>query len=174
MKRIAYVINSIRPGGPSHVVRNIIKSLNQEEYQIFLITFFAESNDKVVKELKNLGVIVVECDFPGRLHSLIQGQREFYKIIKENDIQIIHSHGFIPDIMSARIKDKKILRISTIHCNMYDDYLAWYGKYRSKIYIKMHQHHLKRFDSCAAVSQYVYHSEPRCRRRVGWVSGRDG
>ena len=158
MKRIAFVINSIRPGGPSYVVRNIIKNLDPEEYKIFLITFFAESNDSVVNEQRNLGVTVIECNYPGRLYALTKGQKEFNKVIKDNQIQIIHSHGFIPDIMTSRIKYKDVTRISTIHCNIYDDYLAWYGKYRSKIYIKMHQHHLKRFDSCAAVSQYVYHS----------------
>lgn len=158
MKRIAFVINSIRPGGPSYVVRNIIRNLDPGEYKIFLVTFFDESNDTVVNEQRNLGVTVIECGFSGRLYALTKGQKEFNKIIAVNKIQIIHSHGFIPDIMTARVKDKRTKKISTIHCNMYDDYLAWYGKTRSKLYINVHQHHLKRFDYCAAVSQYVYRS----------------
>lgn len=158
MKRIAFVINSIHPGGPSYVVRNIIRNLDSKEYKIFLITLFAENSDDVVQEQKDLGVTVIECDFPGRMQALTEGQKVFAKIIEDNGIEIIHSHGFLPDIMSARVRDSKLRKVSTIHCNMYDDYPAWYGRLKGKIYIAVQQHYLKRLNYCAAVSRYVYQS----------------
>ena len=158
MKRIAYVINSIHPGGPSYVVRNIIRNLNSKEYKVYLITLFAENTEDVVQEQRDLGVTVFECNFPGRMQALTKGQKEFDKLINDNGIQIIHSHGFIPDIMSGRIKNKNLSRISTIHCNMYDDYPAWYGNFKGKLYITAQQHYLKKLNYCAAVSKYVYKS----------------
>ena len=147
MKRIVFVINSIHPGGPSYVVRNIIKNLDTKDYKVYLITLFAENTDDVIQEQKKLGVTVLECDFPGRMQALTDGQKKFASIIKENEIEIIHSHGFIPDIMSARVKSRNILKISTIHCNMYDDYPAWYGSLKGKMYIAIQQHYLKKLDS---------------------------
>ena len=158
MKKIAFVINSIHPGGPSYVVRNIIKNLDYSEYKVFLITLFAENAEDVVNEQKDLGVTVFECDFPGRMYALTKGQKVFEKIIVDNGIQIVHSHGFIPDIMSGRLKNHNLTRISTIHCNMYDDYPAWYGKLKGNLYIITQQHYLRKLTKCAAVSQYVYDS----------------
>jgi glycosyltransferase involved in cell wall biosynthesis len=158
MKRIAFVINSIHPGGPSYVVRNIIRNLDSKEYKIFLITLFAENTDDVVQEQKNLGVTVIECDFPGRMQALTKGQKVFAKIIKDNGIEIIHSHGFLPDIMSARIKHKHIKKITTLHNNMFLDYAEAYGDLKSKVYIFAHLHFLKQLDYVACCSQFVLDS----------------
>lgn len=158
MKRIAFVINSIHPGGPSYVVRNIIRNLDSKEYKIFLITLFAENTDDVVQEQKNLGVTVIECDFPRRMQALTKGQKVFAKIIKDNGIEIIHSHGFLPDIMSARIKHKHIKKITTLHNNMFLDYAETYGDLKSKVYIFVHLHFLKKLDYVACCSQFVLDS----------------
>lgn len=158
MKKIAFVINSIHPSGPGNVVRNIIKNLDSTKYKVFLITFFAENSEEVVKEQKDLGVRVIECDFSGRIQALTKGQKQFEKIIKDNEIEVIHSHGFIPDIMSARLRQKNLVKISTIHCNMNDDYPAWYGSLKGRLYIYIQQYYLKRLTKCVAVSQYVYDS----------------
>lgn len=157
-KRIAFVINSIHPGGPSYVVRSIIKNLDYTKYQVFLITLFAENSEDVVNEQKSLGVRVFECDFSRRIQALTKGQKQFEKIIYDNKIDIIHSHGFIPDIMSARLKQKNVKKISTLHNNMYLDYKEAYGIIQGTIYIYSHLFFLKKIHSVACCSQFVYDS----------------
>ena len=155
-ERIAFVINSIHLGGPSSVIRNIFYSINREKFELYLITIFDESTPEVIEEVKKLGVKVVECKFRGRANAVLFGQKKFNEIIKRYDIKIIHSHGYIPDILSSRVKEKFIKKITTIQNNPFYDYAEVYGKAKSVFFLMTHFHYLKKIDTCACCSSYVY------------------
>lgn len=156
LERIAFVINAIHLGGPSCVIRNIFYSINREKYEPYLITIFNESTPEVIDEVKNLGIQVIECKFKGRASAILFGQRQFNSIIKQHNITVIHSHGFIPDILSSRVKDGRIKKVTTIHNNPYYDYPEVYGKTKGLFYLRTHFHYLKKIDDCACCSTYVY------------------
>lgn len=158
MESIAFVINSIHMGGPSSVIRNIIFSLGRDKYDLFLITLFDESTSEVIDEVKNTGVKVIECNFKGRANTILFGQKKFNSVIDQNHITVIHSHGFIPDILSARVKNDHIKKISTIHNNPFFEYPEVYGKIKSFFFLKIHFYYLQKLDTCACCSSYVYDS----------------
>lgn len=155
MIKIAYVINYIVKNGPSCVVRNLINNLDKTKYDISLITLFSGNDEEVVEQLRSVGVTVLECKTLNRMGCILFQNQEFTKILEREQYDIIHTHGFIPDILSSRAAGT-MKKISTIHNNMYEDYLDSYGFYRSRIYIALHLSALKKLDKCVCCSKSVF------------------
>lgn len=150
MKRVAYVINYIVKNGPSSVVLNLINNLDRSEYDISLITLFEGNNAEVVSALRNNGVTVYECSTLSRMKCLLGQSKEFSDIVDKGHFDILHTHGIIPDVLSSRLHTAA-KRITTIHNNMYEDYLDSYGYAKSRIFIALHLAALKNWTCvCAA------------------------
>lgn len=155
MIKVAYIINSIKRGGPSNVILNLIQNLNQKEYDITLITLFNENDPYIVNGLKRNNINVIECRYTSRLNFIFSGGKEFEKLMVDGGYDVIHSHGFIPDIFSAKIT-LGVKKISTIHSIVFEDYLETYGWLKGKVYTFAHVHYLKRLDYCVCCSATVY------------------
>ena len=155
MIRIAYVINYIVKNGPSSVVLNLINNLDRKKYDISLITLFSGNNPEVVACLKDKGISIYECATLSRMKCLLGQCKEFDDTVKNGHYDILHTHGLIPDIISSRL-DCSAKKITTIHNNMYEDYLDSYGWLRSRIFIAMHLDALKKLNKCVCCSEYVY------------------
>lgn len=155
MKRVAYVINYIVKNGPSSVVLNLINNLDRSEYDISLITLFEGNNAEVVSALRNNGVTVYECSTLSRMKCLLGQSKEFSDIVDKGHFDILHTHGIIPDVLSSRLHTAA-KRITTIHNNMYEDYLDSYGYAKSRIFIALHLAALKKLDVCVCCSRSAY------------------
>lgn len=154
MIKLLYVINFIRYSGPSNVVRNIIYNIDKTKYEVTVFTLFKNENDpEVVKELRNLNITVVEQNFKSRAHCFFT--KELNDYVSENNFDIIHSHGLIPDMLNARCKTAAI-RISTIHCNIFEDYLQTYGYLKGKIIVFLHIKYLNKLDCQVCCSKSVH------------------
>ena len=155
MIKLAYVINYITNNGPSRVILDIIKYLNKEEFDISLITLFPQNKPEIIGLLKKSGIKIYECETLSRIKCLQGKDQEFNKIIEDNSFDIIHTHGIIPDILSSHIK-LPAKKVSTLHNNMFEDYLDSYGYIKSRIFIAMHMVALKKLDLCVCCSKSVY------------------
>lgn len=155
MVRIAYVINYIVKNGPSSVVLNLINNIDRAAYDISLITLFSGNDSEVVAQLKGKGISVYECTTLSRMKCLLGQSKEFSDIVDKDHFDILHTHGIIPDILSSRLRTTA-RRITTIHNNMYEDYLDTYGYAKSRIFIALHLAALKKLDGCVCCSKSVY------------------
>ena len=155
MVRIAYVINYIVKNGPSSVVLNLINNLDRAEYDISLITLFEGNDAEVVSALRNNGVTVYECSTLSRMKCLLGQGREFSDVVDKGHFDILHTHGIIPDVLSSRLHTSA-KRVTTIHNNMYEDYLDSYGYAQSRIFIALHLAALKKLDESVCCSKSVY------------------
>lgn len=155
MVRIAYVINYIVKNGPSSVVLNLINNLDRSEYNISLITLFEGNNAEVVSALRSNGVTVYECKTLSRMKCLLGQGKEFADVVEKGHFDILHTHGIIPDILSSRLHTAT-KRITTLHNNMYEDYLDSYGYAKSRVFIALHLSALKKLDKCVCCSKSVY------------------
>lgn len=153
--RILYVNNYLVNGGPSNVVRNLVANLEPAYYDVTVLNLFPESDPDVIKAFEQLGAHVIECNTMTRMGALLGKNQEFKEIVNKNQYDVIHTHGFIPDILASRLKTSA-KRISTIHNNMFEDYVQTYGNVKSKIYIPMHLHALKKLDKCVCCAKSVY------------------
>jgi glycosyltransferase involved in cell wall biosynthesis len=168
MIKIGFVINYITNNGPSNVVLDIIRNLDREQYNIFLITLFEGNDDSIVADLQKNGVRVFPCKTLSRAKCLLGKDREFQEIVQREGFDIIHSHGFIPDILSSRVKTS-VKKISTLHNNMFEDYVQTYGKLKAKIFIRMHLDALKKMDCCVGCSKSVYQVMQKYLRNVTFI-----
>lgn len=155
MIRIAFVINYIIKNGPSSVVLNIIHNLSRDEYDISVITLFSGNDPEIVDGLRKESVKVYTCKTLDRKGCVLGKDSEFRDVIQNSNFDIIHTHGFIPDILSSRLK-YRAQRVTTIHNNMFEDYIQSYGKVKGRIYILMHLAALKKLDLCICCSKSVY------------------
>ena len=137
------------------MVLDIIRNLDREQYNISLITLFEGNDDQIVADLQENGVKVFLCKTLSRGKCLLGKDREFQEIVQREGLDIIHSHGFIPDILCSRIKTS-VRKVTTLHNNMFEDYVQTYGKVKAKIFIKMHIDALKKMDCRVGCSKSVY------------------
>ena len=155
MVRIAYVINYIVKNGPSSVVLSLINNLDREKYDVSLITLFSGNDPEVIAHLKRNDVSVYECATLSRMKCLLGQCKEFDDIVRKGHYDVLHTHGLIPDIASSRL-NTPVKKITTIHNNMYEDYLDSYGWIKSRIFITLHLNALKKLDKCVCCSESVY------------------
>ncbi|HCX93553.1 MAG TPA: glycosyl transferase group 1 [Lachnospiraceae bacterium] len=168
MIRIAYVINYIVKNGPSSVVLNLIDNLDRLEYDISLITLFEGNNAEVVSTLRNNSVTVYECGTLSRMKCLLGQSKEFSDVVEKGNFDILHTHGIIPDILSSRLNTAAKC-ITTLHNNMYEDYLDTYGYIKSRIFIEWHLSALRKLDKCVCCSKSVYDVMKRQLPNVSFV-----
>ncbi len=168
MIKLAYVINYITNNGPSRVVLDIIKYLNKEKFDISLITLLPENDAEIIDSLQRSGIKIYECKTLSRVKCLQGKCKEFNKIIGDNLFDIIHSHGIIPDILSSRVKISA-KKVSTIHNNMFEDYLDSYGYIKSRIFIALHVAALKKLDLCVCCSESVYDAIKRHLANITYI-----
>lgn len=154
MLRIAYLINTIVPGGPSNVVFNLIRNLDRAQYTPILITLFEGNDPSVVEALRRDGVTVEEYRNKSRIRYLLAGNKELDNLLQKHRIDIAHNHGLVPDIALARIK-RKVKRSSTLHCNIFEDYANKYGKLKSIALTRLQIMALKHFDRVVCCSSSV-------------------
>lgn len=166
MLRIAYVINYIVKGGPSAVVLNMIHNLDRTRFEPVLITLFEGNDLDIISKEKRSGLKIIECGQKSRSQFLLHGLSGYRKILENNRIDIVHGHGFVPDVMNARI-EKKFKTISTVHNIMFEDYSLNYGKFKGPIYCAIHLWAMRRLNQVICCSKSVYNVMknylPKCR-----------
>lgn len=169
MIKIVYVINYITKNGPSRVVLDLIRHLDKDKFDVSLITLFSGNDPDVIQDLQEGGTKTYACTTLSRAKCLLGESREFNKIVANHSFDILHSHGLIPDILSAWLDVPVPKRISTIHNNMFEDYLDSYGYIRSRIFIAMHMAALKHLDQCVCCSKSVYDVMRRYLNNASYV-----
>lgn len=166
--KIMFLINYVINGGPSNVVKNIIFNLDREKYEITLVTLFPENDSNVIEMYNNLGIEVKEFNFQSRINCMMGFAKEFYLFIEEKKFDIIHSHGIIPDALTARIKNN-VVKVTTLHNNMFEDYVTTYGILKAKIFIFLHLNFLKKIDHCVCCSKSVYEVMNKYLRNITYI-----
>ncbi len=167
-KKVAYVINRIERGGPSNVVLGIIHNLDHSQFEPVLVTLFCGNDETIVTELKEKGISVIECQNNSRMKYLLFGYRELKRIVNDRLIQVIHSHGFVPDIVSSRMH-RKVRKINTIHNNMYEDYIFTYGKWKGFLYTRIHLRAMRKLDLCVCCSKTVQEVMQKRLKNVTYI-----
>lgn len=153
--KIAFVINYISKSGPSRVVLNIIRYLKNKSVDITVVTLFEGNDPDVLSELSEYGVDIIACSTLNRLGCLIGHDKELIIALKSRNFDIVHSHGFIPDILISRMKIKS-RKITTLHSNIFKDYKESYGGLKGLMIARFHLKSLRRLDKCACCSCSVY------------------
>lgn len=133
-KTILHIIYNLGRGGAETMLVTVVKELS--DYNNIVVTLFPQNHFK--DELKcdkyyslNLASILHIPFAAGRLK----------KLIKENNVDIVHSHLFWPTVMARLATPKNIPLITTIHAFIATavEYKTWYIKFLDKISYRLHK-----------------------------------
>ncbi|MDY3359777.1 MAG: glycosyltransferase family 4 protein [Clostridium celatum] len=152
MKKIAYIINSVKKNGPTKVLLNMIKGINKEEYELYLITIIDENDPEIIRDLSMLNIKIIELNYLKGIGAIFK-KDEINNIIKEEKIDIIHTHGHVPTFM---LKSSKALKVSTVHNCLYEDFKCTYGKIKGFLINELYIFSLRKFDRVISCSQSSY------------------
>lgn len=150
--KILYVVVNLKRCGPINILYNLVKYIDKERYEIYIVSLSHQVENTREDEFKHLGCKLYNLNL-SKIKSIFCAKRKVYEIAKENSIDIIHSHGLRPDIINSKIKYFKT--ISTLHTYPYDDYKMSYGKIIGYISSRYHVKILKKIDKVCACSKSI-------------------
>lgn len=155
MLKIAYIVSTLKKSGPINVLYNIIKYLDKSQCQIYIISLSPEIAITRKKEFENIGCKVFNLNM-GRVEGVFKAKKEIKKIIKDNEINIVHGHGIRADGIISKISSgNNIKTCSTLHNYPYYDYVMTYGKLKGYIMASFHIRYLKKIKSANACSKSI-------------------
>lgn len=153
MIKIVYLISSLKKNGPNNVLKSMILGIDKSKYQVYLVSFLSDDDPNYVNELKKMNFNVFQINLKNKIDILFKGKKQLKKILCMIKPNIIHSHGILPDLVNGSIKTKDIIKITTLHDNMFEDYIYCFGRLKGLFFIKMHLHYLKKMNKCICCSE---------------------
>lgn len=168
MTRLLFTINFLTNGGPTRVVQNLLKNIDLKKYKVFMLTIIDENDNKIVNDLKKIGIEIIELKYNKSLIKIIQDKLEIVRIINNLKPEIIHTHGIVTTFICSdkRIKGKKI---TTIHNNMFEDYKYTYGSLKGVVYSWIHIMKLRNFDLTICCSKSSYDILKNKVSKLGYI-----
>lgn len=153
MIKIAYIVSTLKRSGPINVLYNVIKYLDKSKYKIYVISLSPESDNSLEEEFIKLGCNIINLEL-SRFKGFIQAKKLINKVLRKNDIEIIHSHGIRADYIASKF-EKNIVTVSTLHNYPFYDYTMTYGYLKGSIMAFMHLIFLKKINYPVVCSKSV-------------------
>jgi glycosyltransferase involved in cell wall biosynthesis len=128
MLKVVYLLSTFRKSGPVMVLLNIIKNLDRKLIDPAIITLSPEPENSMISQFKELDIQIEALNL-SRVEGFLRAKKEVKRILKTMDPDIIHSHGFRSDTLSAKL-ETRALKVSTLHNNPFVDYPMKFGYLR--------------------------------------------
>ncbi len=147
--RVAQIVCTAAFGGPDSLVLSLFRGLPRERFVSYLV--FLENrrtlNRLLVEQAAGLGVKTLTLEMRGKFNPGVL--KELAAFARENRIDILHSHGYKPDILAwfaSRFRPVRL--VSTLH--------GWVERSpRHLLYKRLDLAVVKRFDHLIAVSRPI-------------------
>ncbi len=150
--KIVYIVSSLKRTGPINILYGIVRNLNKDLFDIYIITLSHEHSKSREKDFLQLGVKIKKLNLT-RLRMQIYGRYKLFRIIEDIQPDIIHSHGFRPDYYSSQYD--KCLTFTTIHNYPHKDYVMEYGKIMGTLMYKKQLKFMKKIKYPVACSKSI-------------------
>lgn len=151
--RIIYIVSTLKRCGPTNQLLNIIKHLDNNEFDPIVVTLSPESDDSMMSEFIKHGYDVLSLN-AGRVSGIILCPWKLRKLAKKIKPDVIHTNGFRADLLSSIILSK-YKRIATLRGYIFLDYSMTYGKIIGRIMAGIHARILLRIDRPLSCSKAV-------------------
>lgn len=148
------LVPEIRPCGPINVVLSLVESnfFKKSKMCVWVVEIRASDETEYKKNFKNvIGDNVISLSGVN-----LKSYFNFQKILRENAIDVVHSHGFYPDSFLAFSSIKGLLKVSTSHNIIHEDYFFTFGR-KGSFFSHFHYFLLRNFfDKVVGCSNRVY------------------
>jgi glycosyltransferase involved in cell wall biosynthesis len=153
MIKVAFIVSTLQRKGPNFILKEILKYLDSTKFNPVIITLSDEKKDTMIEEFRN---------YTNQIFSIsakrfrLSNKSRLNKIISEIKPNIIHCHGFRPDIYVSKLKkSNKFYYCSTLHNIPNEDYIFEYGKIIGSVMAIIHLKSLKKADKIIACSNFI-------------------
>jgi len=125
MKKIIYIVSTLKRSGPTNQLYNIIKYLDKNEFEPHLITLSPEPKDSRWNDYETLGVNLYSLGL-SRLQGFFSAKTKLKSLIFQINPDIIHTQGIRADVLSLKFIKSHIV-ICTARNYPYHDYPSKFG-----------------------------------------------
>lgn len=147
--KIVFIMTACKKSGPVQQMLNIIKNLNREEFEPYLVTLYPELEDsQLEKYLPYVKHIFIPT---GKLDLITGRDKKLRQALEDIKPDVIHSLGVFPDFAVSRMKKWK--HIITLRNYIYEDYPAKFGKLKGNILAKIHLYAMKHTSKTVTCSE---------------------
>lgn len=132
--KVLYILSSLVKKGPNVVVYNIIKNLDFNKFEPYLLTFRENKSSLFFNDflsLKNLMVIQEDFVLPYDI-------KKINKVLYEIKPDVVHSNGISADFCNAFSTNFGQKKVSTLHGLMYEHYISSFGFLKGSLYGLIH------------------------------------
>jgi len=150
--KILYLISALKKCGPISVLYNIIKGLDSNTYEIYVLSLSEGETGPVLNQFEALYIEFISLN-QSRLKGLLFNKSIIQKILYEKQIDIVHSNDFRSDMINAKLKN--VITINTIHNFPPEDYKNRYGKLMGSWMSMKHKNIIKQIQLPIACSKTV-------------------
>ena len=136
--RIVHVIARMNVGGPAILISELIKGLNKDEFESYLITGFCEDNEVDYLEANDLKFNETRIRGFGRSISILADLKSIFLImstLRKIKPDVIHTHTAKAGVigrLTALIAAPKAKRVHTFHGHLLHGY---FSKWKTKVVI---------------------------------------
>lgn len=154
MKKILYIVSTLQKCGPSNQLLNIISNLDENKFEVLILTLSPEPKRTMINEFIN-------CNLKVKTLNLSRFKGMYLSVSCVNDViinfkpDIIHTQGFRADCILSKIKNFKGLKINTIRNFPQIDFTMTYGKLVGSIMCALQIRAIRRSDYVVGVSSSV-------------------
>lgn len=166
--KIVYLISNVRKCGPLSVMNKIISNISNCD--ITVISIFGNRDDnELIDFYHSKGIKYCSLKLTN-LSYVTRGKKVLLKKLDEIKPNVVHSHGVIPDLLLCKLD--KYYRVTTVHSNIFEDYLNRFGKIKGRAYIFLHVFALKKMDKVVTCAKYI--SDIFNRKKIKSIYVRNG
>jgi glycosyltransferase involved in cell wall biosynthesis len=153
MKKILYIVSTLKHSGPTNQLCNIIKYLDREEFEPHLITLSPEPAESRWADCETLGVHLYSLGL-SRFQGFVSAKKRIKTLMTEIKPDVIHTQGIRADIISSMLQID-IQKVATIRNLPQFDYIMTYGQIMGRLMCMLHISALKKISLCIGVSEAV-------------------
>lgn len=151
--KILYIVSTLARTGPVNILYSLLKYLDRDKYYPEILTLSPEPEDTRIGDFLALDLTVHSVSL-SRFKSLIRGKQKVREKVAEIAPHIVHSCGFRPDVLTAKVL-RNYYTISTVQNFAFEDYTMLYGKVTGSLMAATHLKCLYHFDKVCPVSNAV-------------------
>ena len=97
MKKILYIVSTLRNCGPTNQLSYIIKYLDSNQFIPSILTLSSESDDSAITYFESVLSVKVESLNLSRIQGIFNGLSKVKQYILDQNIDIVHTQGIRAD-----------------------------------------------------------------------------
>jgi glycosyltransferase involved in cell wall biosynthesis len=130
--------------------------------EFVVVSLVKEKGNSRIEEFKWIGIRVVTLEYNNWRKALINSKRVRSMLVNENP-DVCHSTGFIPDLILKGLTEKRIKRASSIFNYPYEDFPMEYGWLAGRIMAYLQIKAVRSFNSAITCSYFIADKLSKCR-----------